>query len=75
MTAGRARIQRQSPYSTPIHNEVGEVLAELVVALVVEPLDGRILDGAVHALDLAIIRHDALGASMSLLIPMGSALW
>ena len=30
------------------------MLTQLVVALVVEPLDGGILDGAVHALDLTI---------------------
>src|SRR5215207_9806549 len=35
-------------------DEVGEVLPELVVADVVEALDGGILDGAVHALDLTI---------------------
>lgn len=35
-------------------HEVGEMPAEFVVALVVEALDGRLLDSAVHALDLAI---------------------
>src|SRR5215208_3641369 len=35
-------------------DEVGEVLPELIVADVVEALDGGVLDGAVHALDLTI---------------------
>ena len=35
-------------------DEVGEVLTQLVVALALEPLDGGILDGAVHALDLGV---------------------
>lgn len=35
-------------------DEVGEMATELVVALVVEALDRRILDGSVHPLDLAI---------------------
>ena len=35
-------------------HEVGEMPAEFVVALVVEALDGRLLDSSVHALDLAI---------------------
>ena len=35
-------------------DEVGEMTAELVVVVVVIPLDGRFLDGSVHALDLAV---------------------
>ena len=35
-------------------HEVGEVLPELVMALVVVAPDGRVLDGPVHPLDLAI---------------------
>jgi hypothetical protein len=35
-------------------NEVGEVHFELVVVVIVEALDGRLLDGAVHSLDLTI---------------------
>jgi hypothetical protein len=35
-------------------DEVGEVPAELIVAVVVEALDGGVLDGAVHPLDLTV---------------------
>ena len=35
-------------------DEVGEVLAQLVVIVVMEAFDGRVLDRAVHPLDLAI---------------------
>ena len=35
-------------------DEVGEMSAELVVTVVVTALDGRVLDRAVHALDLAV---------------------
>ena len=35
-------------------DEVGEVLAQLVVVVVVEAFDGRVLDCPVHAFDLAI---------------------
>jgi hypothetical protein len=35
-------------------DEVGEVLPELVVAVVVEAFDRRLLDRPVHALDLAV---------------------
>lgn len=34
--------------------EVGKVLAQLIMALIVEAPDGRILDGPVHPLDLAV---------------------
>ncbi len=48
-------------------DEVREVLPELVVALVVESLDGCVLDGAVHPLDLAVIRYVILRC---LLVPL-----
>src|SRR5579862_2412301 len=35
-------------------DEVSEVVAELFVGVVVEPPDGSVLDGAVHAFDLAM---------------------
>lgn len=35
-------------------HEVGEVLPELVVAFVVEALDRGVLEGSIHALDLAV---------------------
>jgi hypothetical protein len=35
-------------------DEVGEVLAEVLVGFVVEALDGRFFGGSVHAFDLAI---------------------
>ena len=35
-------------------DEIGEMVTQLVVALVVEALDGRVFDRAVHALDLPI---------------------
>lgn len=35
-------------------DEVSKVLTELLVAVVVEALEGRVLDRAVHSLDLAI---------------------
>ena len=35
-------------------DEVGEIASELVVRFVVEAFDRRLLDGAVHALDLAV---------------------
>ncbi len=35
-------------------DETREVLSELIVALVVEPPDGRLLNGTVHPLDLTI---------------------
>jgi len=46
-------------------DEVGEVLTELIVAFVVEPLDRHILQRAVEPLDLAIIRYDGFGALRS----------
>jgi hypothetical protein len=33
----------------------------------VEPPDGRLLEGAVHAFDLPVIRHGGLGVLISLL--------
>ena len=35
-------------------NEVGEVISRLLVVIVMEALDGRVLDRAVHELNLAI---------------------
>ena len=35
-------------------DEVGEVLTQLLVVIVMESFDGRVLDGAVHAFDLAV---------------------
>jgi hypothetical protein len=52
-----------------------QVSTELLMAIVVEALDGGFLDGAVHPFDLTVIRHDAFGAPMFLLILSGSALW
>ena len=72
---GREALQRlQAPAEVVGCNEVGEVLSELVVAGVVEALNGGVLDGAVHALDLPVIRHDVFGAPDVPLI-FGSALW
>lgn len=46
-------------------DEVGKVLAELVVAFVIEAPDSRILDGPVHPLDLAVgPRVPCLGRSV-----------
>jgi hypothetical protein len=57
-----------------VHEEL-ELGAQLLVGVVVVPLDGGVFDGAVHPLNLTVIRHDVLGVLMSLLIPVGSALW
>ena len=43
-------------------DEVGEVASELIVAVVVEASDGGFLDGAVHPLDLSVIRYVICGA-------------
>ena len=51
------------------------MLPELVVAGVLEALDGRVLEGAVHALDLALIRHDACGACLVWLFSSEETLW
>jgi len=46
-------------------DEVGEVLPKLIMALVVEALDGRVLDGPVHPLDLTVRpRMARLGQTM-----------
>jgi hypothetical protein len=39
-------------------DEVVEVGSQLVVGFVVVALDGGVLEGAVHSLNLAVIRHD-----------------
>ena len=52
-------MQRLEPSGEVVDcKEVGEVGAELVVAFIVETLHGRVLEGAVHALDLAAIREN-----------------
>ena len=52
---GRQPLQGFEPLAEIVgRDEVGEVLAKLVVRFVVEALDGRVLDGAVHPFDLAI---------------------
>ena len=48
-----------------LRDEVGEMAFELVVSVVVEAPDGGLVDGAVHAFDLPVNRHDDLGALMS----------
>ena len=40
-------------------DEVGEVTSQLIVVVVVEAFDGRVLDRAVHALDLAAPRENS----------------
>ena len=46
-------------------DELSEVASKLIVVVVVEALDRRVLNGAVHSLDLTVIRHDGLGALTS----------
>ena len=53
-------------------DEVVEVASELVVVVVVETFDGRLLDGAVHAFDLAI-RPRVLGFGCAVLDAEGGA--
>jgi hypothetical protein len=38
---------------------------QLVVSFLEVAFDGRILDSAVHPLDLAVIRYEIIGASLS----------
>ena len=40
-------------------HEVRQVGAQLVMAVVMEALDGRVLDGSVHSLDLAVCRDNS----------------
>src|ERR671928_785922 len=55
----------QAPAEVVGGDAVGEVMSELVVAGVVEALDGRVLDGPVHSLDLTICpRVPRLGQSV-----------
>src|SRR6516165_3095258 len=56
-------------------DEVCEVGTQLGVGFVVEAFDGRVLDGAVHALDLPVIRYVSRGALSSGCSPWGRALW
>jgi hypothetical protein len=52
---GREALQGLQPASEVEGvNEVAEVAAQLIVGLVVEALDRRLLDGPVHPLDLAV---------------------
>ena len=44
-------------------DEVSRVRAQLIVGGVVEPLDRRLLDGAVHPLDLPVVSANALWTS------------
>jgi hypothetical protein len=56
-------------------DEVSEMPFELVVAVAVIALDGGILDGAVHPLELAVIRYVTCGAVSSGWSLWGTALW
>ena len=52
---GREALQGLQPTSVVVGvNEVGKVCFELIVSIVMVALDGRFLDRAVHALDLAV---------------------
>jgi hypothetical protein len=46
-------------------HDVVEVSSQLIVAVVVEALEGGILHGAVQPLDLVVIRHVGSGVAMS----------
>jgi hypothetical protein len=48
---------------------------QLIVGFVEVALDGRILDGAVHPLDLAIIRYEIIGASLFGCFRKEPAIW
>jgi hypothetical protein len=56
-------------------DEVGEMPAKLSVIVVMIPLDGRVFDRAVHALDLAIIRYVIPGAFSSGCFLFGNGVW
>lgn len=52
---GREALERlQSTSEVVGRDEVGEVAPKLIVVVVVEALDGRVRDGAIHSLDLAV---------------------
>ena len=52
---GRQALQGFEPLAEVISgDEVGEVLAQLIMGLVVEPFNGRVFDRSVHPFDLAI---------------------
>ncbi len=52
---GREALEGLEPASKVVgRDEVGKMLAELIVALVVEALDGGVLDRPVHPFDLAV---------------------
>ena len=46
-------------------DEVAQVGSQLIVGFIEVVFDGGVLDGAVHPLDLAIIRYEIGGASLS----------
>ena len=54
LVRGEALEGLQPPAEIVGIDEVGEVPLELCVAVVVIALNGRLLDGAVHSLDLAV---------------------
>ena len=54
---GRAPTRRIIGTSKPV-----QVRSALVTAVRVRALDRRVLDRAVHPLNLTVIRHDGLGA-------------
>src|SRR5271169_5547346 len=52
---GREAIERLKTLGEVVGaDEVGEVASKLIVSLIVEAFDRRLLEGAVHALDLAV---------------------
>ena len=56
---GREAVQGLQPACEVVGcQEVGEVYSQLVVAVVVEPFHGRLLDRAVHPLDLAATQEN-----------------
>ena len=44
----------QSPFEIVRADEIGEMPAELIMAVVVVAFDGRVLDGSVHPFDLTV---------------------
>ena len=51
---GKATEGLQAPGEVVSGDEVGEVGAQLLVVFVVVALDGRLLEGSVHPLELAV---------------------
>lgn len=60
---GREAAQGLEPAAVVVggHEQL-QVLSQIVMAVVMVALDGRILDRAVHPFDLTVIRHDGLSA-------------